>query len=91
MEEEPKHIVAHTDEVTYLADGTIRLSGHLYRTENVSDEEARQMLAESQGVDVEDIKVFPVDEARARRRGSVAFSGNRWNSTWDPKANPNFN
>lgn len=87
--ESDKYLIQHTDAVTFLADGSATVEGHVH-TSGYSLDEVRETMAEVSGVDPGSILLG--DEVRARNKRSIGALGLRWNSPWEPTGgNPNLN
>jgi hypothetical protein len=81
-------IVVHDESITVTGDGDTWVSGRYYG--DASDEAVIDHIAETRGVDRDDI--FKAGSREARKRGFVGSLGLRWNSSWEPQGgNPNLN
>jgi hypothetical protein len=79
--------IIHTEMAALGDDGTYIEYGHAHGGEGMSDAEKVMEIAEQRGVYPESVQLLDGgEEGRARRRASVAFSGSRWKSPWNPHA-----
>lgn len=102
-EGKPKFFIQVPENKFYGADGTSTEVGRIYHSDDVTQKEVAEVLSEAHHVDSESVILADTEEelqqkARRARKGiSVAFSSNKWNSSWAPKGvqkediNPNLN
>lgn len=86
--EDIKYVSVAPQEVTVRADGSTETRA-LVGSNLESETEIREHVADIMQVEPEQVTLRRKEEqARRNGRTSVAFSGSRWRSPWDPKANP---
>lgn len=93
---EPRFLAAACEGITHLAEGGTHLD-FTVATSGYEAEEVREVMADVHGIDTEDVVIRskdgePYDRPGSRAgRMSVAFSSDKWRSSWDPHADPNMN
>lgn len=89
---EPEFLAVRPENVTFKASREVELEATVVT--NLGIEQAREALIEIAGCDPDQLDLEQLDGSEgtarhSRSRTQVGFR--RWNSSWDPKGDPNLN